>query len=469
MVRREAVINSQLRRQFTIYVIGNQTKPGLLESLHQQGYATLHFQEFTEAFSEILSHPPHIILFSSISGNLEHEQEWIKLKTHLPETHFFVSLPWDKKDLAKDYYDMGFEAVLYEPTSEIELCKQLDRALAYDLLVYKKEKEQPVVADTKKFFKCQSVDQLVGEYFNYEAQSTSRIVFLKYFSIRRTLVVQSTQGFQQQSFQGMGIDFNKSSNGFQTRQLEKPAQIGLVKDFVKSVFRTETFWARPIECLNEFYGVLIYLEPETPQEFSEQRNSGLECFDQALKSLELEKRYHSAMNKDVSTDVMSRAQLLVRLEEEVSRSRRLNLPTSLLVIRVDAYQKVMSQLGLMDSEIVMRAVAKILAKHIRVNDLLGRLGPDEFGLILAHTPLTGAMIKADRLRRTLESGDFSRVIKDFSKITVTVTVSEYPSHCRDSFELLLSAQETLDEVRNQSNLVHVAQAPEGFVPDFAQQ
>ena len=79
------------------------------------------------------------------------------------------------------------------------------------------------------------------------------------------------------------------------------------------------------------------------------------------------------------------------------------------------------------------------------------------------------MIKDDRLRRTLESGDFSRVIRDFAKITVTVTVSEYPSHCRDSFELLLSAQETLDEVRNQSNLVHVTQAPEGFVPDFAQQ
>lgn len=463
------MINSQLRRQFTIYVIGRQTKPDLLESLRRQGYATLFFQEFTEAFSEILSHPPHIILFANVSGDLEYEQEWLKLKTHLPETHFFVLLPWDKKALAEAYYEMGFEAVVYEPTTEIELTKQLDRALSYDLLVYKKEKEQPVTTDIKKLFQCKSMDHLIGEYFNYESQSASKIVFLKYFAIRRTLVVQSTQGFQQQSFQGMGIDFNKSGGGFQTRQLENPADISLVKDFVKSVFRTDAFWARPISCLNEFYGVLIFLESDTAPEWSDQRTSALEAFDQALKTIELEKRYHSSLSKDISTDVMSRAQLLVRLEEEVSRSRRLNLPTSLLVIRVDAYQKVMNQLGLMDSEIVMRAVAKILAKHIRVNDLLGRLGPDEFGLILAHTPLNGAMIKADRLRRTLESGDFSRVIKDFSKITVTITVSEYPSHCRDSFELLLSAQETLDEVRNQSNLVHVTQAPEGFVPDFAHQ
>ncbi len=463
------MVNSQLRRQFTIYVIGRQTKPELLDSLRQQGYAILFFQEFTEAFSEILSHPPHIILFASVSGDLEYEQEWVKLKTHLPETHFFVLLPWERKDTAEAYYKMGFEAVIYEPSSEVEMSQQLDRALTYDLLVYKKEKERPAVTDTKKFFQCKTIDQLVTEYFNFEEQSSSRIVFLKYFSIRRTLVVQNTQGFQQQSFQGMGIDFNKSGASFQTRQLESPADIPLIKEFVKSVFRADTFWARPIACLNEFYGVLIYLEPETPEAFKEQRLSGLEAFDQALKMNELEKRYHSSMNKDISTDVMSRAQLLVRLEEEVSRSRRLNLPTSLLVIRVDAYQKVMTQLGLMDSEIVMRAVAKILAKHIRVNDLLGRLGPDEFGLVLAHTPLNGSMIKADRLRRTLESGDFSRVINDFPKITVTITVSEYPSHCRDSFELLLSAQETLDEVRNQSNLVHVAQAPEGFVPDFAQQ
>lgn len=463
------MINAQLRRQFTIYIIGQQN-PELLASLRQQGYATFFFQELTEAFSEILSHPPHIILFGNATGNLEQEKEWVKLKTHLPETHFFVMLPWQKKESAKDYYEMGFEAVIYEPTTDFELAKQLDRALAYDLLVYKKEKEQPTeVFDTKKFFQCKALDQLVQEYFDYESKSSSRVVFLKYFSMRRTLVVQNTQGFQQQSFQGMGIDFNKATNGFQTRQLENPAEIPLVKDFVKSVFRAETFWARPISCLNEFQGVFIYLEPETPEAFIEQRQSGLDAFDYALKTIELEKRYHLSMTKDTSTDVLSRAQLLVRLEEEVSRSRRLNLPTSLLVIRVDAYQEIMKQLGLMDSEIVMRAVAKILAKHIRVNDLLGRLGPDEFGLILAHTPLSGAMIKADRLRRTLESGDFSRVIRDFAKITVTVTVSEYPSHCRDSFELLLSAQETLDEVRNQSNLVHVTQAPEGFVPDFAQQ
>ena len=461
------MINPQVRRQFTIYVIGQQTSPALLESLRAQGYATLFFKEFTEAFSEILSHPPHIILFASVTGNLEYEQEWLKLKKHLPETHFFVMLSWDKKASAQAYYAMGFEGVIYEPASDFELAQQLDRALAYDLLVYKKEKEQPET-DTKRFFQADSLEQLVGEYFNYEKDSGSKIIFLKYFSLRRTLVVQSTQGMPPQSFQSLGIDFNKSA-GFQTRQLEKAESIPLVKDFVKSIFRTEAFWCYPIQCLDELSGIFIYLEPETPKEWESIRRDGLHAFAHALKAMELEKRYHSALIKDSSTDVMSRTQLLIRLEEEVSRSRRLNMATSLLVIRVDPYQKAIQQLGLMDSEILMRAIAKILVKHIRVNDLLGRLGPDEFGLILAHTPLSGAMIKADRLRRTLESGDFSRVIKDIPKVTITVSVSEYPSHCRDSFELLLSAQETLDEVRQQSNLVHVAQAPEGFVPDFAQQ
>ena len=461
------MINSQLRRQFTIYVIGPQTSQSLLETLRSHGYATLHFKEFTEAFSEIMSHPPHVILFASPSGDLEYEQEWIKLKKHLPETHFFALVPWEKKDTAQSYYSMGFESVIYEPVAPYELAQQLDRSLNYDLLVYKKEKEDPTL-DPIQFFQCQSLEQLVGEFFQAEKNSPSKIVFLKYFALRRTLVVQNVHGFQGQSFHGLGIDFNKSNSTFQTRQLETPETIPLVKDFIKSVFHTDQFWCYSVQCLNEFHGVFVFLEAQNSEQNS-QRQTALDLFNYALKGMELEKRYHSALTKDASTDVLSRAQLLIRLEEEVSRSRRLNMATSFLIIRVDPYQKLMQELGLMDSEILMRAVAKILGKNIRVNDLLGRLSPDEFGLILAHTPLSGAMIKADRLRRTIESGDFSRVIKSFPKVTVSVSVSEYPSHCRDSFELLLSAQETLDEVRQKSNLVHVAQAPEGFVPDFAQQ
>src|SRR6185312_17132501 len=105
---------------------------------------------------------------------------------------------------------------------------------------------------------------------------------------------------------------------------------------------------------------------------------------------------------------------------------------------------------------IMRTVARILDKHSRVNDIVGRTSPDEFGLLLPHTSKQGAMIKAERLRRIFEAAAFDRVLKDFPRLTVSLGVSEYPSLSRDAEELMQSADEALYQVRKAGNKACVA-------------
>jgi diguanylate cyclase (GGDEF)-like protein len=125
-----------------------------------------------------------------------------------------------------------------------------------------------------------------------------------------------------------------------------------------------------------------------------------------------------------------------------------------------------TEFGADEGQTVLKAFAQVLQKHSRVNDIIGRVGSDEFGMILPHTTKEGAAIEAERLRRMIESADFTKVIKSFPHLTISIGVSEYPSVCRDADELFQTADEALFQVRERQNKVCLAQAPEAFEPDF---
>jgi diguanylate cyclase (GGDEF)-like protein len=125
-----------------------------------------------------------------------------------------------------------------------------------------------------------------------------------------------------------------------------------------------------------------------------------------------------------------------------------------------------AEAGQEEAQTVMRMVARIFEKHSRVNDILGRVGTDEFGLILPHTGKQGALVKVERLRRMIQAADFSKVLSTFPRITVAIGVSEYPGLVRDAEELQTSAEEALFHVRQMGNKTCVARAPDGFTPDF---
>jgi diguanylate cyclase (GGDEF)-like protein len=76
------------------------------------------------------------------------------------------------------------------------------------------------------------------------------------------------------------------------------------------------------------------------------------------------------------------------------------------------------------------------------------------------------MIKAERLRRIIESADFSRVLEKFPHMTISLGVSEYPTLVRDAEELKQSADEALYQVRAKGNKTCVAKVNDGFEADF---
>ncbi|MFN7956499.1 MAG: GGDEF domain-containing protein [bacterium] len=101
---------------------------------------------------------------------------------------------------------------------------------------------------------------------------------------------------------------------------------------------------------------------------------------------------------DPLTEVASRARLLELAESEVARAVRYRRPLSLLVVDVDHFKRVNDTYGHVEGDRVLRAIGRALRTSVRASDLVGRLGGEEFAVVLPESDARAAGELAERLR-----------------------------------------------------------------------
>jgi diguanylate cyclase (GGDEF)-like protein len=469
----------EVRSSFTVYIIASELNrlDGISESLGLAGYMCASFTELTAAFSEFASNPPHMVLLDGEEATFDLSKVVRQVGAQLPESHIFIISPLEHRERNLPFLDKGAYDLIYTPVkSTTELLKKLDRAAERDYFMYLNERlsKDGKVPDAgggnlrfaRDLFSQRSSDDCVQVFLNVlSAELGCSSVFFRFIANRRVLM--ASQAYKVEAdWTGIGVNFNETGEGFRATHLREPDKIPEFKNMMKEVFQATEFFALPVEAMGEIQGVAAFLSSTPDGAPVEVAGDYLMLLNRALSLLEAERRLHVATVKDPATDLINRQNFVSRVTQEISRSRRTMAPVSLVVLALDQYGAISTQIGTEEAQTVMRMAARIFEKHSRVNDVVGRTGTDEFGILLPHTGRQGALIKAERLRRIIESADFSRVIKMFPQLTVSVGVAEYPSMVRDADELMASADEALFQVRGQGNKTCVAKPPDGFVADF---
>lgn len=105
--------------------------------------------------------------------------------------------------------------------------------------------------------------------------------------------------------------------------------------------------------------------------------------------------------KDRVTGAYDRRYLMDRISEESSRARRYGVPLALVVVDLEGTTLINEQYGVEAGDELMRLVAVELAQMKRKSDVLARLEGDEFAMVFYNCTPDGALILADRIRRSV--------------------------------------------------------------------
>lgn len=104
---------------------------------------------------------------------------------------------------------------------------------------------------------------------------------------------------------------------------------------------------------------------------------------------------------DALTGIHNRRYFMQRMEEEVVRSLRQDIPVSCLFIDIDHFKSFNDQYGHSVGDEVLRYVANIIKQQMRLSDVLARYGGEEFAAILTNTDATLAEEIAERVRASI--------------------------------------------------------------------
>jgi len=101
---------------------------------------------------------------------------------------------------------------------------------------------------------------------------------------------------------------------------------------------------------------------------------------------------------DPLTGLASRRHFLERARESLAVARRAKQPRTLIVLDLDHFKQINDTYGHPVGDAVLAGAARAWRELTRESDLIGRLGGEEFALLLTDTDEAGALILAERLR-----------------------------------------------------------------------
>jgi two-component system cell cycle response regulator len=126
---------------------------------------------------------------------------------------------------------------------------------------------------------------------------------------------------------------------------------------------------------------------------------------------------------DTLTAINNRRFFDQRLDEEVELARRNGDTLSCLLTDVDYFKHVNDSYGHQIGDQVLIDVAALIRAHMRSTDVLARFGGEEFSALLAHTPESGAVDVAERIRASIEHHVFQDADGQPFSITISIGVA----------------------------------------------
>jgi diguanylate cyclase (GGDEF)-like protein len=137
---------------------------------------------------------------------------------------------------------------------------------------------------------------------------------------------------------------------------------------------------------------------------------------------------------DVLTPLLNRRAFVREVQRAIALTRRHETPASVIYFDLDDFKGVNDRFGHAAGDAVLIAVAERLLAHVREADVVGRIGGDEFAVLLQHADLQAAQAKAAALAQAVSEP----VVEAAGGVQVSLTWGARQIGAVDSAEQALS-------------------------------
>lgn len=140
--------------------------------------------------------------------------------------------------------------------------------------------------------------------------------------------------------------------------------------------------------------------------------------EEAKKNEEQTKIYRNKAIRDGLTGLLNKEYFDKKLIEETKEAQKYGRPLSLILFDIDFFKKINDTYGHLAGDYVLRSLPDVLELR-HASDLVGRIGGEEFAILLPETPEKSAKAVAERIRQKAESYHFDY---DNTKLPVTLSL-----------------------------------------------
>ena len=124
------------------------------------------------------------------------------------------------------------------------------------------------------------------------------------------------------------------------------------------------------------------------------------------------------VNRDLLTGIMSRRFFMDMANHFFSASLRNKSPITLLMLDIDYFKNINDSYGHHIGDQMLIVFTETVSRYLRKSDIFGRLGGEEFGVVLFETDASGAMVLAEKIRQAIEDARY-----DVEGISIKMTTS----------------------------------------------
>lgn len=175
----------------------------------------------------------------------------------------------------------------------------------------------------------------------------------------------------------------------------------------------------------------------------------------AAKLAEHKRAFRDFSRLDSLTGLLNQGAWRTALTEEFAMARRSHAIVTLVLIDIDHFKHINDTHGHLIGDEVIRLFSGVLKNNRRATDVAGRIGGDEFGLVLGATNNAQASFALERLKRQLRDEFAAR--PDLPAVNLSIGIAEYAPHIASVEDWISVCDQALyDAKRNGRNTIRTA-------------